>query len=196
MGYHLPLNAVLAVHRFTITGDPEEMLVMIGIDAGEVAPFDVTNANQVQTAFTGSMMQSFPPTVSFLGVTCYVGQDAADPIVVESTGATLPGTGSGTSLPPQCAYLVKKATNFGGRSGRGRMFLPGPNEGNISPAGVLDPAQITQVQGDVNDWLTALSTLDMPMLLLHAEESVVNTPFLVTSLVVDSKVATQRRRLR
>ncbi len=102
----------------------------------------------------------------------------------------------GVSLPseaPQVALLIRKVTAQGGRSGKGRMFLPGVNEGAVS-GGVLDAGSVAVVDAAFEDWLAAHSTAQFPVALLHAEAGI--SPFIVLEMATQSLVATQRRRIR
>jgi hypothetical protein len=103
-------------------------------------------------------------------------------------GALSSGAGN-----PSSALLVRKATGVGGRHGRGRMFWPALPEAYILPGGSLDPALVTAAQDIVDAFLAKLVVDDCPMVLLHGDAT---TPTAVTGLVVDGRVANQRRRNR
>lgn len=106
------------------------------------------------------------------------------------------GTYAGSSAAPQVAILVRKTSALGGRRNRGRMYIPGPPEGQVEPGGRLNPTYRGQVQSEVEDLLgdlpAAAANVDQ-MVIFHQEGS--PTPTVVTELVVDGLVATQRRRV-
>jgi hypothetical protein len=112
---------------------------------------------------------------------------------------------------PSVAYLIRKntANRPRGRSD-GRIYLPGVPEDQVDNAGVLSSAQRNNVVtgidafyagvtdnpigSDVNRWLVVLETT--PLSRAPGTQSVTVGSRRVTSLTVDQKVATQRRRLR
>ena len=127
------------------------------------------------------------------------------------TGATaeipcsVPGAVSGDQMAPNCAYLIKKYSDLGGRRGRGRMYVPGCDEGQVANDGSLDPTFQSNFQDNVNDFWTSLDENGIPAQLLHADSLDENgdpipdtapSPTPVTAFVVDRLIATQRRRLR
>lgn len=102
--------------------------------------------------------------------------------------------GLGTSsVPPQVALLVKKNTQFGGRKGRGRLYIPGLVESDVEETGQVQAPDVVSWQTAMDDFHTQLNTDDIPPLLLHNDATV---PYLITSFTVDSTTATQRRRIR
>jgi hypothetical protein len=129
-----------------------------------------------------------------------VGQDGEVPTIFESSRNS-PGAGSADYLPQNCALLVKKQTNRGGRRGRGRFYVPMIlPEASVDPVGNISGPQIEQKQTAADGFLEQLSTgpLNTPMVLLHNTEGVstAGAPDPVTKLTVDGVISTQRRRLR
>jgi hypothetical protein len=110
--------------------------------------------------------------------------------------ATIPGTSGSEPLPPNVSVLVAKNTAMGGRMGKGRLFLPGLPEGSTPGGGVVAATPLAEVQGKMNALLTNLRDANIPMVLLHSKVGVIELPLEVTSLTVQSRMATQRRRLR
>jgi len=79
------------------------------------------------------------------------------------------------------------------------MFLPGfASFGTLDAAGVLGSVYRAALQTQVDTWFEGLLETDpgpgLPAVLFHAGET--PAPSVITTLTVDSKVATQRRRLR
>jgi hypothetical protein len=73
------------------------------------------------------------------------------------------------------------------------MFVPvtSVGEGGISPTGQIESSIVAALQ---TAW-TAMFT-EMSFFLFHDEASPVLAPTAITSLLVDPKLATQRRRMR
>lgn len=104
------------------------------------------------------------------------------------------GGNSGQGVTPNTCLLVKKTTSVGGRRGRGRIYWPGIEEGVIDAYGNIDPTALDTYQDLFTTFKEALSSSDVPMVVLHAETGF--TPHLVDSLICQNVAATQRRRLR
>jgi len=83
------------------------------------------------------------------------------------------------------------------------MFLPwAMDEGSVDEAGIITPAAVTPIQTAMNLFRTNLSSGGNPMVLLHepsapgtAHPSTPGAPNVVTSMIVDPLISTQRRRL-
>jgi len=101
--------------------------------------------------------------------------------------------GSAGDTNPATAILINKATGSGGRKNRGRMFIPGAIEGDVGQAGVLNSGPQGALQTQFSNFLAALGTASIPMVLLHDTALL---PTVVTSLNVQSKLAVRHRRLR
>ncbi len=106
--------------------------------------------------------------------------------------------------------LIHKRTGMAGRRGRGRFFFPPSqlDEADISPAGFLSPAYVLSIDTNL---LQAYAIIDAYSpsagpVLLHGEPWVEGSdppvfspapdPTAITSFTLDTRVATQRRRLR
>jgi hypothetical protein len=106
------------------------------------------------------------------------------------------GGSSGDDQVPSVAMLVKKNTELGGRANRGRMYLPGLNESVTDTGGVIDASELPLWQAELETFFDEVVAADLPPVVLHSEDSPVSTPTPIISLTVDSKAATQRRRMR
>lgn len=112
-------------------------------------------------------------------------------------GVDRQGTASGPCVPPNTSVLIGKATDFGGRRGRGRMYFPCVAEANVEDNGNLASGFMTATQTRFGDFFTELRSVSLSPYLLHSEgNSSIPAPYELTGFVVASKVATQRRRLR
>jgi hypothetical protein len=101
---------------------------------------------------------------------------------------------SGTSSA--VALLVAKTTSFGGRAGKGRMFVPGMSEPDVTVGGAVDSAFLAFAQGKCDAFHASLVAADLEPRLLHSADSPLSTPTLIDAFVVQGTVATQRRRQR
>jgi hypothetical protein len=108
--------------------------------------------------------------------------------------SNLVGGSSAEQDSPQVAVLIRKRTPFGGKTGKGRMFVPGVSEGQTDRGGVLGAPNLVNFQGAANQWLSDHNIGLAPIVLLHTLGS--PAPFIVTDLEVQKLLATQRRRLR
>lgn len=122
-------------------------------------------------------------------------------------GANITGTATGSSVSPAVAYLVKKNSALGGKSGAGRMYHPGISDTAVSDAGVISAGVVTSTQAGWNNFMADLAASTLEMVLLHTYGTYVNAagdtvtvpakdPTPVLSLSVLPTVGTQRRRQR
>lgn len=100
-------------------------------------------------------------------------------------------------LPPNCTYLVRKLTTGLGRPGRGRMYLPGPLENEVTNSGYLSPSRVTSLQNAVEQFLVDTG----PQVIFHRDpldpsNYDADPPTELFSFSVEAQIATQRRRLR
>lgn len=105
------------------------------------------------------------------------------------------GTNSLGPSPCNCALLVKKNTAAGGRKNRGRMYVT-PHiiaETHVNAVGVIDDDVVATVQTWFDSWVDDIVGLDYEGVLFHSDST---TPTQLSSLSVESLIATQRRRMR
>lgn len=107
---------------------------------------------------------------------------------------TVPGGAPATTVPPNTSFLLKKVTFISGRSEQGRMYMPGVWEAVVSGTGVVDATIRDDLTTAANAFLGKLTADGIDMAILHTNEF--NPPTRVVELNCDSRVATQRRRLR
>lgn len=189
----IPADALQVSLHFRITGDAEDMICGFGVDQ-----IDVETPDFVMDAMAAAWDTFVSPQWS--SAVSLVGAEArnADGTVGEQV-YDLPGAVAGDIQTQNTALLVKKVTPRVGRTGRGRIFLPGVLTANVGNAGVIESTQLATWQGDWTTWLNDVNTT-LPaarVCLLHTNAPGVDTdPSPITGLVVDPMVATQRRRLR
>jgi hypothetical protein len=118
------------------------------------------------------------------------------------------GVRSTQNVAPNIALLVKKLVAGRGRRRQGRMFLPGLIPVNdLTEGGVLLPTPYTTLQNAVSAFYDDIqTTLSVPMVILQNTQKIIDgspvgtppisPPPVVEALIVQQKVASQRRRLR
>lgn len=110
-----------------------------------------------------------------------------------SQGMFLVGTNTNQPMPSNCSLLVRKRSGLGNRHGRGRMYLPpyAYGEAWVDGSGVIDSG----IRATLNtDWQNFLANMLGDA---HPVTMCVGTGFAaVTSLEMESTIATQRKRMR
>lgn len=163
---------------------------VFGVDQGGGAtPEDV--AETIFDLFVGTILPNLNDDVELVSSLVKFGPNTTGPSA-EFTGSEAGGA-AGSGGVSNTAYLVRKNSGLGGREGRGRMYLPGVTEVDVGSDGLVDPILLGALQTDVTNFGAGLTLGGFPMVILHNSAT---TPTPVTTLVVQSRVATQRRRLR
>lgn len=103
------------------------------------------------------------------------------------------GGTTGVGAVPNTAMLVRKVTGLGGRSNRGRLYLPGVSTSVITDTGQIGSTALGDYQEVWDTWLTGLDGEGITPVILHSSSS---DPTAITSMRVEPVLATQRRRLR
>src|SRR6185503_11782061 len=176
--------------------------ITFGVDPADTDPMLIAGAINTAASTAGSLMSIMDSNVTLRSVRVSLGTDGSEDVVGVLTGTTVGGV-SKTTLPPNCAMLVHKLTGRGGRRGRGRMFIPWcVDEGVCDEAGIITPAAVTPIQSALTAFRVALNSGGNPMVILHepsqpgvAHPSTPGAPNVVTALVADPLISTQRRRL-
>lgn len=190
--------------KYSLSGDPEEMNITIGFNASTESDVDEL-AEEFDTLFraTDSLMDA--TTRLFTGWS-YLGANVSFKVdgdwVFGEANTTVNGTSSGETPTVNVAVLVKKRTGLGGRWNRGRLYMPPYMiaESQLSKLGIIDSGETD----DLNDrWEVFRQAVDSSavvntLVLLHYPRTADMTPdpTNLTSFLVDTLVATQRRRLR
>jgi hypothetical protein len=108
-----------------------------------------------------------------------------------------PGLRAVTDVYPNCAVLVRKTSGLTGRANRGRMYLPGMlSEADVSEDGTIGAGVTSAIQTAMTAFYNALlgGAAAIQMVIFHTLPG--PSPTLVTGLIVENMIATQRRRLR
>jgi hypothetical protein len=175
---------------------PRPAYITFGIDPSGTDPFTIANSIGGTWAAAGSMFTLIDTEVTMTGVRVSLGTDGGEDVIGQ-TSTTVAGTRSGVSMPCNVAALVHKVTARGGRRGRGRLFIPWVlNSLDVSESGIILTSRLTTMTTALNVWLNGLATGPGPMCILHGPgKTLPGPPNVVTSLVADKLVGTQRRRL-
>lgn len=119
---------------------------------------------------------------------------------VVTSGFPTPGEVLSPLLPNSIAACVSFRTGFTGRSARGRAFMPGLTEAQVL-GNTIDAGWVTNIQTAWNSLRTVLDSnflgggLAVTSFVEAGVPRVAGRQLLVTSIQVDGRVDTQRRRL-
>lgn len=207
------------IHSFSLSGDAQPFAVTYGLIEVD-PPIDTPNdiAAAVHDAFGDLIVPELTNVITLTQTEVYLqrtgpnyGPGEAAPLVGTAVLNRVGGE-AGQSAVQNTAYLVHKRTSFGGRRGRGRWYLPGVAEGDVSPAGAVGSGRVTSMNAALAAWLLRWdltgSDLDgyFPVI-LHSydpdadppaisDPTLLPPPHIITSMNLDGLAATQRRRLR
>ena len=181
--------------KTTFTGDAEPMFYRLGLVLAVGVGGDLTGTNNIVQAWQTAIRPCVSSSVTLNGGYVLWGQDGGD-LRIDSTIAVQAGTGGATNLPPNTALLVRKLTGLGGRRNRGRMFIPGVPNTNVTSAGAIGGATLPTYQTAIDAARTAVvATAEVTAVALF-HDSAPFAPTTITTLEAQALVATQRRRLR
>ena len=192
----IPVGFAQVNMLFTGGALPRGAQVTFGVDLEDPGDDPTAVANHViLSATSADFMDSLVDDIVLSSVLVKFGPVATGPSV--EVPCDIDGGASSSGVSPNVSLLVKKVTSAGGRSGRGRFYLPGAPESMVTDAGNIDSSAGSTLQGQLDSFLGTLATAGVPMVLLHADLSApIDTPLPVTDLLLDGRAATQRRRLR
>ncbi len=198
MGIRVPVGWADVSYRLALAGDAEEMLVTMGFRIETGFFLNPAAGELLADSFAANMLNLCAAGYTFRGLRVTNGPDGEG--VVNEVERSTVTTSTKLGMPPNVAYLTRKVTGLGGRRNRGRFYMPGVSEIDVDNTGLLTATHRTNYQTSVNAWFA--QNLAGPEIAAHAvfhdtqEGFPAVTPTDVTSLLVQPKVATQRRRLR
>jgi hypothetical protein len=200
MALLLPLGYAQVIHSLRLTGDAEPMIVTYGVDLEESSPDPSAVADRLGSVFGNTMMGALSNQLNHFLTTVRLGTVANVPGATGVAAKNDFGSETGNLVPQNSAFLVKKVTSGSGRRNQGRMYFPGVPEAAVTNIGVLPDSGVrTNLRSAIGNWLAAIKAgVDaVDMVVLHSEGlSAAPPPTVVTSLILDDLIATQRRRLR
>lgn len=186
----IPVGYAHIQHFFSGAGLPNGAAVTYGV-GGFGSGSAVELAEAMHNVFAVNWLPRIMDTARLEATRAKFGPNAFGPFATWTEPLT--GGGLGPQAAPNIALLVEKVTASGGRSGRGRCYIPAINEEGVRADGSLLGSDLAAFQTIVDEWLVDIEANTSGMFLFHAASS---DPTKVTKLNVDPKVATQRRRLR
>ena len=146
-----------------------------------------------------SFPTTMPTTLSLVNVKLTDLTTQISPAINVGTGLPAAGTSAGVSLPNNVALVLTKRTVLRGRSFRGRVYLPGLLESQVTGRAV----QTSIVNSFINSWNQTISMTDgvdtWQQVVLsrftnnNPRVEAISTP--VIAFTSDGQVDTQRRRL-
>lgn len=190
MAVIIPAGYAQAIYEFQRSGDADPYNVIFGVDISSDPDLAA-----VRGRLTDAFVTNLAPQMNNAQTLTLVTVQTAGQI--ESLAVNVPGEVAAQDLPPNCAVLVSKTTNFRGRATRGRNYWPGfIAEGSVNGLGEIDADDLAGLQDAFANWGAELVLEGYPVVILHDETSPITAPTLVTNFVVRPLIATQRRRLR
>lgn len=180
--------------KFGGAAAPLGAAVVIGHRLDDDAKTAADVANKVWDQWVARILPQQTSATTLVGVLTKFGPAETGPSF-ERTGAAAGGA-SGLPTSPNVTYLIKKITGFGGRAGRGRLYLPGVTETVIDAGGTVLPSSVTGLTTAFNLFRDDMTGFGTPVVLLHGEGSPLSVPSTVISFQCDGRAATQRRRMR
>jgi len=186
-------------YKLVHAGMARSAFITFGVHPTSTNP--VTIAAALSTAFLPFQSQ-FDSQVTMTETRVSYGVDGSED-TIGVVGSAFAGSRSALSGPPNLAIMFKKQTTRGGRRGTGRMFMPWfCNASDYDELGTLTGGFLTTANTAAAQWISNLNTGSNPLVLLHrpsppdtTHPTTPGAPNVVTSMLCDPLVSTQRRRL-
>lgn len=191
---HIPNGFGQINWHLGITGSTRPAEVTLGVELSSFAGTPDDAAETARDEFAAAFLASVTEDVFLQETTIKYGPNDVGPVGTAAGGGS--GAFATATSSPQVCYLISKKTALGGRKHRGRMYMPGVAESNVDSGGFILTAEVTFFQDKVDDFLTAMTAANLVPCLLHGEADAAMAPDTITQFIVQSKAATQRRRLR
>lgn len=181
--------------KFTGSAIPTGAEMTVGFDHTGFVGDPSDAADSFQTDLVAAAVDDmYCNTVEMSSLLVKFGPNDTGPSFEKSV--SLVGNQNTSSAGPNVTVLLQKITAFGGRAGRGRMYLPGIPENSIENDGLLATSYFTAWDEVWDAFRIATAASDLPLSLLHSADSPISVPTPITRINLDPKTATQRRRLR
>jgi hypothetical protein len=196
----IPVDYCMVSVVHSLENDTEPIVNTFGLHCVDEGVITSDLADDVMTEWGVAFAPIISSAYSIDQVVLYGFNGLGSSEIFVSTIAPIPCTNVGAPLPQNSALLIRKRTDAAGRRGRGRMYLAGIAENVVSPTGDIDDATVAYYQGAATDFFDAVQLLTQveDMVVLHRSEGIGSEPppTPITSLQVQKRIATQRRRLR
>lgn len=178
------------VINYQVPGSAGAVQCAFGVDSA-VAPGDAALHAGIEDC-VGNLTGILSDQVVSNGYTVIVGESAGD--LVYDHAFVAQGSRSSDNCPANTSALLQKRCAVGGRRNRGRFYLPCPSGDDVENTGNFDSTAMPLFETYASDALTTLQAAGLEMVILHQVAPF--TPSVVTTLLPQQKVATQRGRLR
>jgi hypothetical protein len=186
--------------------DPEPIYVTFGVSAASPGPeggdwLGPVGLVEIGTAFRNRFTTYVSNKYAVTGVRADFGH--IPEAVTTEVPLSLRFGSAGSPLPQNCAIILRKTSQLGGRRNTGRMFVPGILEGDVTENGTVTSATISQWQAAADGFLADVNNATGVgnMVILHSADFTPPPPGFpaptpVVGLKVLPAIGTQRRRLR
>jgi hypothetical protein len=201
----IPVGHGNVVFSLRLASDPQDMAVTIGIRVEGEFTLNALAA-YLHDSFGDHIMNQMANVYTLVRTEVQFRLSAEEDLAIGIATGDRVGAGTAVVIPQNSAFLVHKRTARAGRRGRGRFYLPGVQEAAVDAIGALTSGTVTGWQTSLNLFLDRLSNSTEPSfettpVLLHQDvegdgSEVAELPDVITALVMDPIIATQRRRLR
>lgn len=189
----VPDGYIDVFYGISVQGDSDLMGVTMGWAVGDIPTEEELLGHY--NRWVALVRPRLNTTLSFPLCRASAGTLSGDYTLEVAPDPVLAGTAGTAPLPNNCAVLVAKISTSGGRRNRGRMYIPCPAETAVDGAGVLSTGERGAWQTAMNAWIEGEFTAGWGSpAILH--QTPPYAPTTITNLVVRSKIATQRRRMR
>ncbi len=178
-----------------LTGGGRTALVTDAFRLADLQTPGIDTANAITDAFINAFKTVTSLDWRFFGAIVRFGPLPTGPTF--DVGRNVGSSGASSSLPPNTSVLFQKRAAVGGRSNRGRFFVPGIAEASVDAGGLITPTLLASYQSAGENYRTsAEAAAGIDNLVILHDEAIVDDPTTVVSLQAQALVATQRRRLR
>nr|CRY96638.1 hypothetical protein [uncultured prokaryote] len=191
-----------ALGSITLTGadGTQPFVTTIGVNTTSYGTDYVTAANDLfacyTDAFTNLTHEQWVIQKASLFIDTPDGSGSVD-----SSFPPVPGVRTTEPQPIAMGLICRKGTATFGRSGRGRMFLPGIlADGDVAPNGSIEPGSLPILAAAMANFhanlIEPLPGSTLPPFLLHSTTSPAPAPYPITSLTPAPLVGWIRKRIR
>lgn len=197
MALVIPEGFASAAFVFTGAAGTQPFVTTLGLNIGSETTSFVDVANAVKAAYVSSLGPVTWNGLVLDRVTLSVGSSGPGGSVDSDTAPDAMGASMSAPMTLALAAIARKSTDRLGRSGRGRMFLPGVlNEVDVDPDGSITTARRATLNAALDDFLDDLTTALVEPVLLHSTGVTVFTPTPITGLTTSDLVGIIRGRIR
>ena len=200
MSVVIPVGFAQASFVFSSAEGTEPFVCTLGLDIDTAGGDYITLANALKVAWEETILEQQDTDVSLDRVSLLVGSDGGSGSI-DSTIPPLSGSRSVEGAPFAMAAIARKHTASLGRSGRGRMFIPGAlSSGDTSQGGAVSTTRVAALNIALSEFYDAVTGITDPgaplPVLLHSETSSLTFPTLITGFSVAPLVGWIRKRIR